>query len=290
MNICGTSVWEARKNTDIAGYWRQGKCGEPVLHLLHGNGFSSGSLMAMADAMPVGWTLMASDLPGHGLTPVSNMEWPDWNVMADRLAQNVLSKGVQPVVGVGHSMGGVITLLMAAQYPELFSRIILLDPVLFPTHMLVGQRVVKASGLWGNMPLVKRARSRQHRWPSQDDMEVSLSKKSLYRYWHPTAFKNFCTTGSHVTDRGVELACSPDWEARIFSSVPRALWSSVRKLSVPTHILMADHGFDFIPAGVRRARRLNANISSQVLGGSHCFPMEQPFETAAHIRALIEAV
>lgn len=288
MNVCGTSVWEQYEKPDISGYFRHGNDDAPVLHLLHGNGFSSGSLFALAEAMPSEWTLMASDLPGHGLTTVSNMEWPDWNAMADRLAQNVLLPLGKPVVGVGHSMGGVITLLMAARYPEAFSRIILLDPVLFPAHILVGQRIVHKSGLWGKLPLVKKAMRRESYWPDIKVMEASLKKKRLYRDWHPAALNGFCQTGSRVTERGVELACSPGWEARIFGSAPRALWRSVQALSVPTDILIADHGFDFIPGSVRRARRLNPAVSSRVVGGSHCFPMEHPYETATVIKTILE--
>lgn len=289
MNICGTSVWEEREKIDISGYLRRGESDAPVLHLLHGNGFSSGSLFALADAMPAAWTLMCSDIPGHGLTPVRDMDWPDWNAMAERLAQNVISSCDQPVIGVGHSMGGVLTLLMAARYPEAFSRIILLDPVLFPAHILVGQRLVHKSGLWGKLPLVKKAMKREYRWDSVESMQDSLQKKRLYRQWHPVALEGFCRTGSRETDNGVELACRPDWEGRIFGSAPRALWSSIRKLKVPTDILIADHGFDFIPTGVRRARRLNPMISSRLIGGSHCFPMEHPYETATAIKDIIEA-
>jgi len=289
MNICGTSVWELHEKTDISSYLRHGDAEAPVLHLLHGNGFSSGSLFALADAMPAAWTLMCSDIPGHGLTPVRGMAWPDWNAMADRLAQNVLKSFDHPVVGVGHSMGGVLTLLMAARYPDLFSRIILLDPVLFPSHILVGQRLVHKSGLWGKLPLVKKAMRRESCWNDVESMRASLQNKGLYRQWHPVALEGFCRTGSRITKAGVELACRPDWEGRIFGSAPRALWSSVRKLTMPTDILIADHGFDFIPAGVRRARRLNPIISSRLVGGSHCFPMEHPYETATVIKDILEA-
>ena len=289
MNICGTSRWELYEKVDISGYLRQGDNEEVTLHLLHGNGFSSGSLFALADAMPPAWTLMASDLPGHGLTPVSEGEWPDWNAMADLLAQNVVSEVGKPVVGVGHSLGGIITLLMAAKYPSLFSQVILLDPVLFPPHILVGQRVIHKTGLWGKLPLVKKAMKRQSAWDSHADMARSLKGKSLYKHWHPVALDGFCKTGSRVNDQGVTLACAPSWEAKIFGSAPAGLWGAVQSLKVPTHILVADHGFDFIPTGVKRAQRLNRQVSSQMFGGSHCFPMEKPTETARVIQDILSA-
>ena len=287
MNICGTSVWDKFEKSDISGYLRTGKDAGPILHLLHGNGFSSGSLFAMAEFMPSAWTLMASDLPGHGLTPVRNMKWPDWNQMADTLAQNVVSAASEPVVGIGHSMGGVITLLMAAKYPRLFRQIILLDPVLFPSHILVGQRVVQKTGLWGKLPLVQKAKRRQSQWGSVDQMYASLKQKSLYKEWHPIALKSFCETGSVDHDGGAKLACNPNWEANIFGSAPSGLWGAVQSLRVPTHILVADHGFDFIPGSVKRARRINPHISSQLFGGSHCFPMERPEKTAQAIMAVL---
>ena len=287
MNICGTSVWDKFEKVDISGYLRKGKDQEPILHLLHGNGFASGVWRPLAESMPPLWTLMSSDLPGHGLTPVINASWPDWNDMADRLAQNVVSKAGRPVVGIGHSMGGVITLLMAAKYPSLFKQIVLLDPVLFPSHMLIGQRVVYSTGLWGKLPLVKKTMERQSVWNDRQHMKESLRQKALYKDWHPSALDGFCETGSRDTDNGVELACLPSWEAKIFGSAPAGLWAAIRSVSVPVHILVADHGFGFIPASVERAKRLNPHISSELFGGSHCFPMERPAETAAAIQAVL---
>jgi len=40
----------------------------------------------------------------------------------------------EPVVGVGHSLGGVLTLMAAAKKPALFQNIIILDPPLFSSQ------------------------------------------------------------------------------------------------------------------------------------------------------------
>ena len=68
--------------------------------------------------------LLFTDLPGHGASegPDVNAQ-PDWNDMADRVANSIAARIDRPVTGIGHSMGGVVTLLAAARYPDLFSEL-----------------------------------------------------------------------------------------------------------------------------------------------------------------------
>ena len=44
---------------------------------------------------------------------------------------NYLSKEKKQVVGIGHSFGGIVCLLSQAKKPEIFKKIILLDPPIF---------------------------------------------------------------------------------------------------------------------------------------------------------------
>lgn len=293
MNICGIENWEVDQRGPICGYLRHGIPDKPVLHLLHGNGFSAMSLLALAEWLPPDWTILATDIPGHGGSVSANDDNPDWTAMADQIAASLHERIVSglvagPVVGIGHSMGGVLTLRMAARHPDLFSRLVLLDPVLFPPLLLVAQRVLGMVGIAGKLSLPARTRRRRWQWGSRLEAEGYLRMKKLYRDWHDRAMQGFICTGIHEVDNGgVHLACKPQWESGIFASHPGALWRDVRHLGIRTDILVASEGYGFIRPGARRAARINQHVYIHPVAGSHCFPMEKPEETSALIVACI---
>ncbi|WP_430462606.1 alpha/beta fold hydrolase [Thalassolituus sp. LLYu03] len=243
----------------------------------------------MAELLNGGGDRWFTDVPGHGLSPQPHHDMPDWVAMArrvgDALAENA---GGKPVVGIGHSMGGVLTMLLASERPELFSRIILLDPVLFSPEVLLFQRLARKSGLWKRSALVKAVAARRRNWPDASQMKDELAKKSLYRRWQPQALEHFVEGGSRgATEGGVELSCNPHWEASIFGSYPRGLWKAVHSIRVPVDILVATESYGFIARAARKAQKGNANVRWQTVEGGHCFPMEQPELCADLINALL---
>ncbi|MEJ5946341.1 alpha/beta fold hydrolase [Pseudokineococcus basanitobsidens] len=72
------------------------------------------------------------DLPDHGRSPRS--EQVDYLAMADVLASELEALG-EPVVLVGHSMGGKVAMQLALRRPELLRALVVVDiaPVEYPT-------------------------------------------------------------------------------------------------------------------------------------------------------------
>lgn len=70
---------------------------------------------ALADA---GRTVYIQRQPGHGINPehMSRMRWQDWYAQAVD-GYHILSQMCERVYVVGHSMGGLLALLIAAEYP-----------------------------------------------------------------------------------------------------------------------------------------------------------------------------
>ena len=275
----------------LTGYERPGQHDDaPQLHFLHGNGFCATTLAAIAEQMPAAAQLWLTDVPGHGGSEQPKHRMPDWQAMAravaDALRQN--NPTGKPVVGVGHSMGGVLTLLAAARDPKLFSRIILLDPVLFSPEIVLAQQVSRTTGIWKRSALVRSVTNRRQTWPDRETMFNELKEKGLYRHWRPDVLQAFVEDGSQLRDGEYTLSCNPRWEGAIFGSYPRGLWHAVRQVKVPVDILVANDSYGFIQRSARRAARVNSNIRWQMFGNSHCFPMEQPQQTAEKILELLK--
>jgi len=279
----------------IQGFHRQVENPEQRVHFLHGTGFSAGTLIPLMHLMPETWDCYISNIPGHGGSTWNEDRAPNWLEMADALAESIRKKmdveNKGPVVGIGHSFGGALTLIAASRNPDLFSRIILLDPVMVLPVMSIAQYFMRVTGLWKKTASYKSVHNRKYQWQDSAEMKAELSQKRLYRNFDPQVMEYFVHTASHINQQGQrELSCSPRWEASIFASFPQSLWKSVKKLALKTDIVMAENTFFYVHHGVEAAAKKNTNIHLHDFGRGHCFPMEQPKETIDLILKILNKV
>ncbi len=106
-----------------------GRRAGPALVLVHGLGGSHLNWNLLAPALTAHGHVLAIDLPGFGLSePTGRPATVRSNV--DVLAAFIRDVCDPPVTLVGNSMGGLISVLLAARLPHLVSGLVLLDPAL----------------------------------------------------------------------------------------------------------------------------------------------------------------
>jgi pimeloyl-ACP methyl ester carboxylesterase len=104
-----------------------GGSGDPMV-LVHGLGGSHVNWLAVAPRLAERFHVVAPDLAGFGLTPLAGRS-AGVDANAD-LLDRVLGGIGEPVVLVGNSMGGMISLLESARHPERVRAVVLIDPSL----------------------------------------------------------------------------------------------------------------------------------------------------------------
>lgn len=113
------------------GYQETGR-GDPPLILVHGvachRGFWEPQLRRFAQAHRV----VAVDLRGHGESDVPHQPYT-MRAFADDVAWMTRRLGVRRPVIVGHSLGGLVGLELAAAYPDCPTAVVLIDSVLLPS-------------------------------------------------------------------------------------------------------------------------------------------------------------
>jgi lipase len=102
----------------------------PRVVCLHGVTSHGRHFARLAEALPE-LRVVAPDLLGHGSSPYE----PPWRI-DNHLNAIVETVGLEPAMLVGHSFGGRLAFELAARYPEVASRLVLLDPALLvPPHV-----------------------------------------------------------------------------------------------------------------------------------------------------------
>ena len=106
-----------------------GPAGAPVVLCVHGLGGSALNWGLLAPLLAETHRLLAVDLFGHGRSGLPTRPRPDALTADRRLLDRFVREVVgEPVVLLGHSMGGVLTILHAAAAPDTVQRLVLLSP------------------------------------------------------------------------------------------------------------------------------------------------------------------
>ena len=268
--------------------------GKPVLHFIHGNSYSGLTYLPLWEALYPHFDIFLHDVQGHGDSD-QGAAFVGWNESADlalTAAEYWLPKiyGTAPVYGCGHSFGGILTLLMTHQRPQLFNELALLDPILFLPSMILPMRVLSGLGLYSLNPYAKRARRRRCTWPNREAALAGLRERGMFRGWQPAALEAYVDYAMCVQDECDQqgawgLKCSPQREAEIFSSYARGLWPAItQQLHTPTHVWGGQQSYPFLHQSLRKWQRSNPKVRLDWLPGGHCFMLQNPELVAAQIR------
>jgi len=249
---------------------------QPLLHFAHANGFPGQSYRILLEPMQNQWQIKVLDRLGHQPNfPVNN----NWQALVDELL-NHLDKtcGNQPVVGLGHSLGGVVTYMAALKAPERFSKIILLDPPLMTGIDSLGLKLGKRFGFIDKITPAGITKGRRSHFPDQVSAIKYFASKSLFKNFHPQALQDYVEFGTEPrATGGIQLRFSPAVEVAIFRHLADNLTGSHRKLKVPASIIRGESSDLITKQREQRLRKMGFEIY-QVPGG-HMFPLEHPEQT-----------
>ena len=262
-----------------AGVWQDWGGSGPALHFAHANGFPPGTYRKLIDGLTN---------HHHVFSMAARPLWPgskpqvlrDWSLFAEDLRAGLDRRGLRGVVGVGHSLGAVISLLASAADPELFSAVIAVDPLILTGAHSLFWGTAKKLGLNGRIRLVRGALRRRELWSDRGQARVTYSSKRVFASWDPEVLDDYLETGMvDLPQGGVRLHYPREWEARIFAAAPHDLWAHLRKVSVPTLFVQGKHSDTFLDAARARVEREVPGSRTVVIAdGSHFVPMERPGE------------
>lgn len=201
-----------------------------------------------------------------------------WPHLARQIIETIERGHGAPVIGVGHSLGGYLTLMAAAQRPDLFRAIILLDA---PIIGAIKGRLLAATKRFGIVDRVTPAgatRERRAQWASLAEAERHFRAKKLFRDFSPEALRDYVRYGLNDEGKCLRLMIDPAIEYQIYRTVPHDLHRLLPKLAVPTGFI-GGAGSDVVRrVGLSTMRR--AGFALRRVPGGHLFPFEHPYVAA----------
>jgi pimeloyl-ACP methyl ester carboxylesterase len=252
------------------------------IHFSHANGFPAPCYRKLFDGLGSDLRIGHLDRIGHDPRfPVTD----GWGNLVDELIHAVERRWLEPVLGIGHSLGGFLTAMAAARRPDLFRAIILLDAPILGRFQGSAMQFAKRIGLIDRMTPAASTRSRRREWPSREDALAHFRRRRVFAKFDAACLEDYVRFGLVDHARGVQLWFDPDIETRIYRTIPHDVAGSIKTLRVPAGFIGGRDSGLVKQVGLRITRR---SFHVALVPGGHHFPFQLPEVAAAAIRRMAQ--
>ena len=269
----------------IDNRWGQGEMavlefGDPKrpvdLIFAHANGFNAVTYRTLLAPLSASFRIWAPDLRGHGQSrlPVGAKGRRGWIDHRDDLIALLDGMDGPPVVMAGHSMGGVSSLLAAAERPGRVSRLVLLDPVIWSRAAVLAFGLPLLDRLPSRIPLVKNALKRRATFDSREAAMKAYRGRGAFKGWSDLQLADYLTDGLTPSGDDMVLTCAPATEAANYAAQAHDPWRALKRYPGPIRILKgAAQSTCHVPVAPRGLPHVTVQ---PVEDGNHFFPMLKP--------------
>lgn len=249
------------------------------IHFTGANGFPAGSYLEFLNGLSDDYFVSAADCRGAWSDVVKPTKHLGFEELANDLIQVIESQYDRPIIGMGHSFGAHVSLIAAIKRPDLFSRLVLLDPASLPNlWMDIIYRRLPQSIVDRLVPMIKQTRQRKRVWASKEEFIENYRGHRTFQHFTASSLRNYAEYGLVKENTGdFRLVFDPDWESHIFSQV-HYVWKNLKKVSLPTLFVKAQHSYLY---SSEQFQRRNNTLPDSLVGieldtAYHMFPLEQP--------------
>ena len=264
------------------------------LHFLHANGYPPDCYKPLFELLQTQYHVF-----GMHLRPLWEGEKPedirDWHPLSDDLLCFLSDFGAGPVIGVGHSIGAMVTLRAALRDPGRFRALVLIDPVLFVPPFLFIWNTVRALGLGNRLhPKIPGALRRRKTFDDLDQVFRGYRTRKIFRFMSDENLRIYIEGITKRTEDGkYQLIYSPEWEAHIYLTAMSDfdIWRDLPKLEVPSLFLQGTETDTFLQnaAGLVKRKQPKARVEA-LEKSTHILPLERPQEVFEMIRSFLKSL
>ncbi len=259
----------------------------PPIVFSHANSFPAGTYRLLFEAWrAAGHEVHAIDRLGHDTRHPVTSNWPH---LRNQLAAFIETQVRAPALLVGHSLGGILSVIVAAERPDLARGVVLLDAPVIAGWRAHGLHMAKASGLAPRMLAGRIARRRREQWPSRDSIGQHFAGKAAFARWDPRVLEDYAASGFVLRGNHWTLAFDREVEARIYETLPHHVGPLLARqpLRCALGFIGGRESLELRQAGLAATRRL-AGDYFEWTDGTHLFPMEHPDDAAALVLRMAE--
>jgi len=262
----------------------------PTVFFAHATGFHARCWDAVIRLLAE-YRCLALDMRGHGRSEQPPPPYL-WKYFGEDVAALAIELGLEGALAVGHSKGGYAITLAASLQPGIFSKLLLVDPVVLPRAAYAA-----AANLGAERPGEGHfAAKRRNNWASPEEMVERFRGREPFSHWDPVVLHDYCQYGlvPNPDGDGYVLACPPAIEASTYAgSSGGDIYDRIEALDLPVRILRArprtpesPGDMTSSPTNPDLARHFKHAEDVFLPHFTHFIPMQDPAYIASQVREL----
>lgn len=247
-----------------------------LFHFAHANGFPPLAYQELLKSFTENYKVIGIKHRPLWQTEPNNSV--NWQTLADDLVQFLDSQNAKNIIGIGHSMGAVATLLAAAERPDFFRKIILIEPVFMVAHWAFFFRNLPKFIKNKMNPMIKGALRRRDQWEDKNEVFESWRKKRVFSKVSDAGLQNLVDAAIIPNENGgVTLAYSKYWEAHFYGLIPSHVWREMKKVKIPVLGIRGEKTNTLFPNAWKQWQELMPQGKFlEIENAGHLVPMEEP--------------
>ena len=261
-----------------------------LLIFSHGNSFPASTYGVMTAALKKrGFDVQSIEKLGHDPAyPVTN-NWPNLVTQLAEFTHSAAERNGESAYLVGHSLGGLLSMLCAAQHPQHIRGVVLLDAPVIGGWKALALATVKRAGLVGRISPSAVSQRRKDCFADIDGAYAHFKSKRAFALWDDQVLRDYVTLGTYAKDGQRFLSFQREIETQIYNTLPSNLESVLRRnpLRCPIAFIGGLKSIELRQTGTHFTKKITQG-RMHWLDGTHLFPMEKPLAAAAAVEAAIQ--
>ncbi|WP_245182413.1 alpha/beta fold hydrolase [Glaciimonas immobilis] len=257
------------------------------MHFAHGNSFPAGTYRRYLELLGNTYDVRALAIHAHNPAyPVTD----GWPALVQELVDELLARYKDQVILVGHSLGGLLSLMAARQRPDLVRCVVLLDSPVSVGWRAVLLRVAKAFNVAHRWSPARYSIKRRNQWPDAEAVFRHFSTKQVFASWPEEVLRDYIEHGTVEQPGSVKLRFRRDIETAVYLTLPHHLGQVIKAgYPVPVGFIGGVDSVECRQAGMAATRRL-VGRHIRMLPGDHLFPLETPDAAASATDEMIQSL
>jgi pimeloyl-ACP methyl ester carboxylesterase len=229
---------------------------KPQIHFAHANSYPAGTYRKLFDLLGEHYNIGALDMHAHNPAYPVRTGWPH---LVRELADELEKRYTEPVILLGHSLGGMLSVMTAAKRPDLVRCVVMLDsPVVAGWRALV-LRVMRKMPIADRFSPARFSARRRNVWPDAEAAYQHFASKDLFAAWAPGVLRDYIDAGLKPHPDGVQLRFTRENETAVYRSLPHHVGKLVGQgLQVPAGFIGGTESEENRMAGLEATHRLVA--------------------------------
>ncbi|MDF1864057.1 MAG: alpha/beta hydrolase [Saprospiraceae bacterium] len=259
----------------------------PILHFAHANGFPPNTYQRFLKPFTKSYKVIGVNQ--RPLWQEKPNATSNWHQVSEDLIHFLDSQNLKNIVGMGHSMGAVATLFASIKRPDLFSHLILIEPVFIPPKQIFLFSLTPSFLQKKMNPMIKGALRRQDVWENREAVFESWRRKRVFSKWSDEVLWDYVNAATKPNKSGqFELTYSKYWEANYYGRVPK-IWGDLKKATHPMMGIRGAKTNTLFPEAWKKWKSLQPNATFlEMEDVGHLVPMEEPALISEKILAFLK--